>query len=161
MSEGVQRKCLDLRGLHWIMGRGRLHLEPETDEFPPPETACMHAANLCRRPDGWMMPVPAPLSLHKHVRSTLLDDIIQTEIPLTGWNAEEACRKPPPKWDRQRAANRTAAGSSGPDKMHIIFTEANKTCDGCPDSEFCIYEMSLFRDENTWFSSEAPLLETC
>lgn len=79
----------------------------------------------CRRPtfadvqmDGWWWS-RVPLSLHKHVRSTLLLDIFQTEIPLAGWNAEEANRKPPPKRDRQRAANRTAAGSSVPDK--VIF----------------------------------------
>lgn len=44
-----------------------------------------------------MMAMPVPVSLHKHVRSTLLDDIFQTEIPLAGWNAEEAYRKLPPK----------------------------------------------------------------
>ncbi|KAL7369963.1 hypothetical protein ABVT39_014499 [Epinephelus coioides] len=48
----------------------------------------LRRANSHRRPDGWMMAMPG--SLHKHVRSTLLDDIFQTEIPLAGWNSEEA-----------------------------------------------------------------------
>lgn len=34
----------------------------------------LHTANFCRRPDGWVMARSVLLSLHKHVRSTLLDD---------------------------------------------------------------------------------------
>lgn len=80
--------CAELRA-----GVGRIWSLKQTS-FPGPR---LHTANFCRRPDGWMMPMPAPLSLHKHVRSTLLDDIFQTEIPLAGWNAEEVYRKLPPK----------------------------------------------------------------
>lgn len=78
----------------------------------------LHAANFCRRPGGWMMAMPVPLSLHKHVLSTLLDDIFQTQIPLRDWNAEEDDGMLPQNRDRQQAANGTAAGSSGPDKVH-------------------------------------------
>lgn len=74
--------------------------------------------------------MPAHRSLHKHVRSPLLDDIFQAEILLAGWNAGEARR--PPSFHRQRAANRTAAGSNVPDKVHMIFTEERRTCDAGP-----------------------------
>lgn len=78
----------------------------------------LHAANFCRHPGGWMMAMPVPLSLHKHVLSTLLDDIFQTQIPLRDWNAEEDDCMLPQIRGRQQAANGTAAGSSGPDKVH-------------------------------------------
>lgn len=108
------------------MGRGQMHLEPETDKLPGPETARGRLLQAFR----WMMPMPAPRSLHKHVRSPLLDDIFQAEILLAGWNAGEARR--PPSFHRQRAANRTAAGSNVPDKVHMIFTEERRTCDAGP-----------------------------
>lgn len=63
------------------------------------------AESGCTRPGGRMTAGAVPLSLHKHVRSTLLEDVRQT--PLAGWNVEEADHTLPPEWtDSQRRAGR-------------------------------------------------------
>lgn len=54
---------------------------------------------------------------------------------------------PPKKRDRRRAANGTAAGSSVPDQVHMIFTETNATCDDGPGmAASCVYIKCLYLD---------------